>query len=198
MYFFTARKQAYLKFGTWSLIFRIKTFHQETHQLLMKAFHSKLWTSFFSLLDANISFDYSFNYINGTRTFYRKTLYRKTICQTDILPTELCRTNILSNGLSESQPLKLLCFRQVVVLAKCLFGEKSVRQNVRSTKCRQNVRSAKCLSAKCLSAKCLSAKCLSAKCPATTLTILVGVLKYMLYNILRLFLNNYVSNSSTA
>ena len=32
-------------------------------------------------------------------------------------------------------PLKFLYFRQVVVSAKCLFGEKSVRQTVRSTKC---------------------------------------------------------------
>ena len=70
---------------------------------------------------------------------------------------------------NESQPLKFLYFRQVAVSAKCLFGEKSVRHTVRSTKCsfdsvcRQNVRSAKCLSA-----KCLSAKCLSAKCPGTT------------------------------
>ena len=36
---------------------------------------------------------------------------------------------------NESQPLKFLYFRQVVVSAKCLFGEKSVRQTVRSTKC---------------------------------------------------------------
>ena len=32
-------------------------------------------------------------------------------------------------------PLKFLYFRQVVVSAKCLFGEKCVRQTVRSTKC---------------------------------------------------------------
>ena len=36
---------------------------------------------------------------------------------------------------NESQPLKSLYFRQVVVSAKCLFGEKSVRHTVRSTKC---------------------------------------------------------------
>ena len=36
---------------------------------------------------------------------------------------------------NESQPLKFLYFRQVVVSAKCLFGEKSVREAVRSTKC---------------------------------------------------------------
>ena len=36
---------------------------------------------------------------------------------------------------NESQPLKFLYFRQIVVSAKCLFGEKSVRQTVRSTKC---------------------------------------------------------------
>ena len=36
---------------------------------------------------------------------------------------------------NESQPLKFLYFRQLVVSAKCLFGEKSVRQTVRSTKC---------------------------------------------------------------
>ena len=35
---------------------------------------------------------------------------------------------------NESQPLKFLYFRQVVVSAKCLFGEKSVRHTVRSTK----------------------------------------------------------------
>ena len=35
---------------------------------------------------------------------------------------------------NESQSLKFLYFRQVVVSAKCLFGEKSVRQTVRSTK----------------------------------------------------------------
>ena len=132
------------------------------------------------------------------RHFTERQFAKRTFCRRNFVERTSCRTDSMTNGLSESQPLKLHCFRQVVVLAKCLFGEKSVRQNVRSTKCRQNVRSAKCLSANCLSAKCLSAKCLSAKCPATTLTILVGVLKYMLYNILRLFLNNYVSNSSTA
>ena len=74
---------------------------------------------------------------------------------------------------NESQSLKFLDFRQVVVSAKCLFGKKSARYTVRSTKCpfdkmsvrlsvrRQNVRSA----------KCLSAKCLSAKCPATGVSI---------------------------
>ena len=36
---------------------------------------------------------------------------------------------------NESQHLKFLYFRQVVVSAKCLFGEKSVRHAVRSTKC---------------------------------------------------------------
>ena len=36
---------------------------------------------------------------------------------------------------NESQPLKFLYFRQLVVSAKCLFGEKSVRQTVRSKKC---------------------------------------------------------------
>ena len=36
---------------------------------------------------------------------------------------------------NESQPLKLLYFWQVVVSARCLFGEKSVRHTVRSTKC---------------------------------------------------------------
>ena len=36
---------------------------------------------------------------------------------------------------NESQPLKFLYFRQIVVSAKCLFSEKSVRQTVRSTKC---------------------------------------------------------------
>ena len=35
----------------------------------------------------------------------------------------------------ESQSLKFLYFWQVVVSAKCLFGEKSVRHTVRSTKC---------------------------------------------------------------
>ena len=33
---------------------------------------------------------------------------------------------------NESQPLKFLYFRQVVVSAKCLFGEKSVRHTVHS------------------------------------------------------------------
>ena len=58
--------------------------------------------------------------------------------------------------------------------AKCLFGEKSVRQTVHSSNCpfdkmsvRQSVRRQNVRSAKCLSPKCLSAKCLSAKCPAT-------------------------------
>ena len=72
---------------------------------------------------------------------------------------------------NESQFLKFLYFREVVVSAKCLFDEKSARHTVGSSYCpfdkmsvplsvrRQNVRSAKCLSAKCLSAKCLSAKC---------------------------------------
>ena len=36
---------------------------------------------------------------------------------------------------NESQFLKFPYFRQVLVSAKCLFGEKSVRQNVLSTKC---------------------------------------------------------------
>ena len=36
---------------------------------------------------------------------------------------------------NESQSLKFLDFRQVVVSAKCLFGEKSARHTVRSTKC---------------------------------------------------------------
>ena len=36
---------------------------------------------------------------------------------------------------NESQHLKFLYFRQVVVSAKCLFGEKSARHTVRSTKC---------------------------------------------------------------
>ena len=36
---------------------------------------------------------------------------------------------------NESQFLKFLYFRQVVVSAKCLFGEKSARHTVRSTKC---------------------------------------------------------------
>ena len=36
---------------------------------------------------------------------------------------------------NESQFLKFLYFRQVAVSAKCLFGEKSVRHTVRSTKC---------------------------------------------------------------
>ena len=56
---------------------------------------------------------------------------------------------------NESQPLKFLYIRQLVVSAKCLFGEKSVRQTVRSTKCSfdkvsvgKMPRSAKCLSAK--------------------------------------------------
>ena len=35
---------------------------------------------------------------------------------------------------NESQPLKFLYFRQVVVSSKCLFSEKSVRHTVRSTK----------------------------------------------------------------
>ena len=37
--------------------------------------------------------------------------------------------------INESQFLKFLYFRQVVVSAKCLFGEKSARHTVRSTKC---------------------------------------------------------------
>ena len=36
---------------------------------------------------------------------------------------------------NESRPLKFLYFRQVVVSAKCLFGDKSVRHTVRWTKC---------------------------------------------------------------
>ena len=36
---------------------------------------------------------------------------------------------------NESQFLKFLYFREVVVSAKCLFGEKSARHTVRSTKC---------------------------------------------------------------
>jgi sarcosine oxidase delta subunit len=50
----------------------------------------------------------------------------------------------------DSATTSSLKFRKYLYIrsAKCLFGEKSVRQNVRS-------------------AKCLSAKCLSAKCPAT-------------------------------
>ena len=36
---------------------------------------------------------------------------------------------------NESRLLKFLYFRQVVVSAKCLFGEKSVHHTVRSTKC---------------------------------------------------------------
>ena len=35
---------------------------------------------------------------------------------------------VANHSLSESQPLK---FRQVIVSAKCLLGEKSVRQSVR-------------------------------------------------------------------
>ena len=42
---------------------------------------------------------------------------------------------VASHRLSESHPLKFLYFRQVFVSAKCLFGEKSVCQTVRSTKC---------------------------------------------------------------
>ena len=63
---------------------------------------------------------------------------------------------VANHSLSESQPLKFFYFRQVVVSAKCLFGEKSVRQTFRSSNCpfdkmfvRQNVRSTKCRSAKC-------------------------------------------------
>ena len=36
---------------------------------------------------------------------------------------------------NESQFVKFIYFRQVVVSAKCLFGEKSARHTVRSTKC---------------------------------------------------------------
>ena len=46
-----------------------------------------------------------------------------------------CFYLVANHSLPESQPLKILYFRQVVASAKCLFGEKSVRQTVRSTKC---------------------------------------------------------------
>ena len=42
---------------------------------------------------------------------------------------------VANHSLSESQPLKFLYFWQVVVSAKCLFGEKSVGQTVLLTKC---------------------------------------------------------------
>ena len=124
------------------------------------------------------------------RHFTERQFPKRTFCR-----RILCRTNILSNGQYDERAVWVTTPKITLFPASCRFGKMSFRQKVRSSKCpfvkmsvRQNVRSA----------KCLSAKCLSAKCPATTLTILVGVLNYMLYNTLGLFLNNYVSNSSTA
>ena len=62
---------------------------------------------------------------------------------------------------------KYVRFRQIIHSAKCLFGEKSIRQTVR----RQNVRSAKCLSAGCLPAKFPSAKCPAMKIASDFLVV---------------------------
>ena len=91
---------------------------------------------------------------------------------------------------NESQFLKFLYFRQVVVSAKCLFRRKvelvilSVRLSVR----RQNVRSAKCLSARCLSAKCLGTdRALSNVLLTTLFTVENNVTQPAIMNIARLF-----------